>query len=85
MEAANSNLAPTHISAVGLRLISIMLSKTPEELMSMALADGDDKDGPTMCALKLFDEVEGIFEGRLEMLRAARTRVLWAARYACGV
>jgi len=52
--------------------------------MKMALAEGGDKDDPMIGALKILEEVEGVFNRRLEMLKAAH-RLLWAASYVHGV
>jgi hypothetical protein len=82
--AADERLRPDNISAVGLRLALVILARSPEELMKGALTEHDgESTAIAMC--KILDEVEEEFKGRLELLRAARARVLWTASYVHGI
>lgn len=84
ISAANMNLAPDHVSAVGLRLASVVLAQTPEELIRGALAEGDG-ESPAETVVKLLEETESCYKARMEILEAAKARVLLTACYAYGV
>jgi hypothetical protein len=85
LRAANNRLALDGVESVATRLAAMVLARTPEQLMRGALEQGDGGTMPAEVVLKLFGEAEGLLKARLEVLGAARTRVLWAAAYAHGV
>jgi hypothetical protein len=85
IRATNQHLAPESMGNVATRLAALVLARTPEQLMRDALEEGDDGTTATEVVLNLLGEGEALLQARLEMLRAAQTRVLWSAAYAHGV
>ena len=81
-DKAEEHLAPDSIGSVGFRVIAVALARTPEELIQGALA-GDGKGAEA--TLDLLQEAEAEYKMRLELLEAARARILMSAAYAYGL
>lgn len=83
IESANDALRADHFSAVGMRMACIILSGTPKD--AMRAARGKDGIAYTEEVIKLINDSEAHLKARLEMMAAARARVVWAACYVRGV
>ncbi len=83
IESANNALRADHFSAVAMRMTCIILSSTPED--AMRVVRGKKGISCTEEVIKLLDDGEAHLKARLEMMAAARARILWAACHVHGV
>lgn len=80
---ADEHLAPDAVLAVGFRFAVVTLARTPEQLIAGALDESKSEGAEALC--KLFIEAEELLAGQIEVVRAAKDRVLMTACFAHGV
>jgi hypothetical protein len=86
LRAGNDRCSPDAIDQIGTRLATILLSRTPEELMRcVALPKDADGSHPAVTLLDTLAETLQMTEARLQILRAAQVRVLATACFVHGI